>query len=326
VFVVGAGKRVRETALPALVSLPGAFEIAAVLARSARDLAAAGRRFPVRALDEGLAQEVAPGDLVYVAVGKDAVPAVLERLAVLDRARLELLVDTPVLRWKHLRHLERLEGWARVSVAEDTAYLPWYAAARAAAGSVESVLFDRSAYAYHGLAQAKALCGAARILRARRGAQRELLLSGGARATIVEPRDYAVGRVVLTGSRGRVADRLEPGESGIRLEPLLEGDWCTGFRAGDVVTRLAPEEAALTGGCDPAATITARMDSMKRVGFRRLLESIAAGKGANPLADGLDDMGVDWFLERFGRWRPTALTDVRSALARRVWGILGRFA
>jgi hypothetical protein len=68
------------------------------------------------------------------------------------------------------------------------------------------------------------------------------------------------------------------------------------------------------------------MDSMKRVGFRRLLESIAAGKGAYPLADGLDDMAVDWFLERFGRWRPTALTDVRSALARRVWGILGRFA
>jgi hypothetical protein len=99
---------------------------------------------------------------------------------------------------------------------------------------------------------------------------------------------------------------------------------CVGFRAGDAVTRLAPEESALTRGDAAGASVTARMESMKRIGFRRLLVSIAAGHGAYPVQAGLDDMAVDWFLERFGRWSPTALTDVRRPLARRFWGALGR--
>ena len=338
-WIVGAGKRVRETALPAFLSLPGEFEVAGVLARGARELDAAGRRFRVRALADLAPGELAAGDLVYVAVGKDAVPLVLGQLVRLDRARLELLIDTPVLRFKHLRHRALLDGWARAGVAEDTARLPWYETARAAAGEVASVVFDRAAYAYHGLAQAKALASASRVLRARRAAmgegrgRREIELAGPrpgsiVRATVLEPRDYALGRLVVAGARATVADRRDAGDppGSLLLESIVEGGRCVGFRAGDALARLAPEEAELARGDDPRASVTARMESMKRIGFRRLLASIAAGEGAYPLADGLDDMAVDWFLERFGRWKRTALTDVRSGLARAVWGTAGRFS
>jgi len=335
VWIVGAGKRVRETALPALATLPGAFEVAGVLARSSRELEATGRRFAVRALSDLRAQDLAAGDLVYVAVGKDAVPQVLGALARFDRSCLELLIDTPVLRFKHLRHRALLDGWARAGVAEDTVHLPWYETARAAAGEVASVVFDRAAYAYHGIAQAKALCGARGVLRARRAgmdggrARRELELTldgtgGLARATVLEPRDYSLGRVVVAGVRGLVSDRLEASEGGILLAPLLEGDRCVGFRAGDAVTRLAPEEAELARGDPPGASVTARMESMKRIGFRRLLLSIAAGEGAYPIEAGLEDMAIDWFLERFGRWRATPFSDLRSSFARGLWGAVGR--
>lgn len=335
VWVVGAGKRVRETALPALITLPGVFELAGVLARSARDLEAAGRRFPVRPLDDLRSVDLCAGDLVYVAVGKDAVPAVLERLARFDRTELELLIDTPVLRFKHLRHRALLDGWARTGVAEDTIHLPWHETARAAAGEVASVVFDRAAYAYHGLAQARALCGARDVLRARRvnmeggRARREIELSTGGeepivRATVLEPRDYSIGRVVVVGTRGLVSDRLEASEEGIRLAPIVEGDRCVGFRAGDAVTRLSPEEVELARGDPAGASVTARMESMKRIGFRRILASIAAGKGAYPLEDGLEDMAVDWFLERFGRWRATPLLDLRTGFARGLWSAVGR--
>jgi hypothetical protein len=324
IWIVGAGKRVLETALPAIASLPKAFQVAAVFARSARE--------GVRAFDDLRGEELARGDLVYVAVGKDAVPAVLGRLAKLDRANLELLIDTPVLRLKHLRYRNLLDGWARAGVAEDTAYLPWYGLAKAAVGDVKRIVFDRSAYAYHGLAQAKALAGSRRVARAKRirtgekSARREIELEGGARVEVIEPRDYAVGRIVVEGKRGRITDRLEAGETGLELVPLLEKGVCGGFRAGDAAVQLAPEEVELTRGDPLDATVTARMESMKRVGFRRLLLEIAEGRGAYPIDDGLEDMAVDWFLERFGRWKRTALTDVRSGLARAVWGTVGRFA
>jgi hypothetical protein len=332
VWIVGAGKRVLETAIPAIASVPRQFEIAGVFARRVRTVDAAGHRFLVRSLDDLRPDELAQEDLVYVAVGKESVPEVLRRLETLDRASLELLIDTPVLRLKHLRHRRLLDGWGRAGVAEDTAFLPWYEPVRAAVGQVRRIVFDRSAYAYHGLAQAKAIAGSKRVAHAKRArgkdgvAHREIVLDGGARAEVIEPRDYAVGRIVIEGTRGRITDRLAPGEKGLELVPLLEKDACGGFRAGEIAEHLAPEEAELARGDPTTACVTARMESMKRVGFRRLLLAIADGRGSYPIEDGLDDMAVDWFLERFGRWRRTPFTDVRRGLARSIWGAAGRLA
>lgn len=332
VWIVGAGRRVRETALPALLSLPDAFDVAGILARGARDLEACGRRFAIRALADARATDFGDGDVVYVAVGKDAVPSVLARLAAFERARLELLIDTPVLKIKHLRHARLLDGWRRASVAEDVVHLPWYEVARAAAGDVSSVAFERSAYAYHGLAQAKALCGSPRVLSARRArlaggaARREIVLDGGRSATIHEPRDYARGRVVVRGSRGTVTDRVERGETAVALAPTLVRGVCTGFQAGDYVSRLLPEEIALLGPDAPDASVVARMESMKRVAFRRLAADVASGRGGYPIADGLEDMAIDWFLERFGSWSAGGLRDLRNPLARAAWSAIGRIA
>lgn len=351
VWIVGAGKRVRETALPALASLAGEFEVGAVLARSERELVAAGRAWPVRTLKSLEGSELADGDVVYVAVGKDAVPFVLIDLMRFDRGRIELLIDTPVLRFKHLRHTPLLAPWKRAGVAEDVAFLPWYETVRAAAGSIERVLFDRSAYAYHGCAAAKALVGAERIASARRtkradGHERAYRFTDGREVLVVEPRDYAQGRVVVHGARASVSDRWETGDepreergassAGERdrtpspalprldLAPIVERGLCVGFRAGNIATRLDPREAELTRGDAERASVTARMESMKRIGFRRLLQALASERGAYPIEQGLDDMAVDWFLERFGRWRANALLDVRRPFARELWSWLGR--
>jgi len=329
VWIVGAGKRVRETALPAFLSLPGRIEIAGVFARSARDLDAAGRKFAIRALADARATEFAAGDIVYVAVGKDAMPSVLQQLTTFDRAQLELLIDTPVLKMKHLRHAVLLHGWRRATVAEDVVHLPWIETVRAASGDVRSVTFDRSAYAYHGVAQSKALCGS-RLVRARRtklgsgSARRELEFDNGARAVVIEPRDYAVGRVVVESARGTFADRFEGGESGVQLTPIVESGACVGFRIGDITTRLAPEEIALAAGPPADTSVIARMEPLKRVAFRRLAAELSDGRGGYSIADGLEDMSVDWFLERFGAWKSGGFRDLRNGRAVRVWSAIGR--
>jgi hypothetical protein len=334
-WIVGAGRRVRETALPALDSLAGEIELAGILARTARRLELGGHSREVRALASLAPGELCAGDLLYVAVGKDAVPEVLGELARHERGGLELLIDTPVLRMKHARHLGLLSGWSAASVAEDAAFLPWHDTARAAAGEAQRVTFEHAAYAYHGVAQARALLGSslagACVLHARRVREqgvvrRELAFEGGRAAIAVEPRDYAAGRVVLEGAHARVSDRLAPGEHGLALEVLLADGACIGFRAGDARAELAPPERELTRGDSPGASATARMAAMKRVAFRRLLQRVARGEGAYPLALGLEDMVVDWFLERFGRWKRGRFSDLSHPLARCVWGTLGRLS
>lgn len=326
VAVIGAGKRVLKTALPALQRASASFTIEGVYARAERTVEADGTNYDVRAFTDAASRVLESVDLVYLAVGKDAVPKVLGRILEHDVSRLDLLIDTPVVRFKHFRHAASLRRFRNAWVAEDCAYLPWLDTVRAASthggpiGRLRSVAFDRSAYAYHGLATAKALFASEAVVRARRtrmgaGAQRKLALAGGGRATIVEPRDYAAGHLVFEGENGSASDRRERG-SAHTFEPLVAGGACCGFRIGDVDTRLDAQEIELARGDPSSASVTARMESMKRVGFLRLLRAIDAGKGAYPLDAGLDDMVVDYWLEKIGLWMATPVTNPRAALGR----------
>ncbi|MGQ0551723.1 MAG: GMC oxidoreductase [Planctomycetota bacterium] len=131
VLVLGAGRRVQEDVLPTLLWLEDRFVLAGVCARRARSLSIGGRELAVRAFDALDAKTLAGVDLLYCAVTKEAVPGVLARLAELARSgafdprRVDLILDTPVLLLKHLRHARRLRVYRHVWVAEDTATLPW---------------------------------------------------------------------------------------------------------------------------------------------------------------------------------------------------------
>jgi hypothetical protein len=64
------------------------------------------------------------------------------------------------------------------------------------------------------------------------------------------------------------------------------------------------------------------MEAMKRVGFLRLLRRLASGKGAYPVEQALEDMVVDYHLERFGRYLATPLTRPDAPLAKLILGLL----
>ncbi len=336
VLVVGSGARVRETALPALTSMSSGCELAEIRARTQKRIECKDAGFAVGEFGALREQDLEHVELVYVAVGKPAVPEVLARLAELGPQRFDLLLDTPVLQFKHFRHVELLERFRNAWVAEDCTELPWIEPAREAIaqgelGLVTGARFQRSAYGYHAIAIAKRLFGA-EVTRATRTVtghatvERELHLSDGRRVLVVEPRDYAAGHFVIEGSRAQLSDAPERERQALPLVPLLEHNECVGFRAGSVTSRLGEDETLLMLGDDPAARVTARMAGLKRVGFLRLLRSIAAGRGGYPIREGLDDMLIDYMLGRFGRWIATPLTSVRSAPARALFTNISRIA
>ncbi len=329
VLIVGSGKRVLETALPAFLAPSSGWEIAGVRARTEKEIAAGGARFAVAPFAALRTADLAGVDLVYLAVGKAAVPEVLAHLATLEPRRFALLLDTPVLVFKHFRHVARLQRFAAAWVAEDCTRLPWLDAVRAAReelGELRGVRFEHSAYAYHAVATTKALFGA-RVTSARgTSGRREFALAGGARAVVVEPRDYATGHVVIEGSRARLSDAPERESGALALVPLLESDHCVGFRAGSASVRLDTDECALLRGDPPQARVTARMAALKRVGFLRLARTLARGEPGYPAEEGLDDMLIDYALGKIGRWRATPLSSVRSAPARFLFASLSRLA
>lgn len=319
VLVIGSGKRVRETALPALLRAQEHFEIAGVCAKSAKDLRVDGNDFRVEAFADFDAARMAGVDMVYVAVGKAATPQVLQRLIALGAARCDLLIDTPVLVFKHFRHVPLLARFRNAWVAEDCAYLPWIPLVHGVLesgmiGKLRSARFEHSAYAYHAHATLKALkpgCTLlkARTLRLQAGiSERRFLFSQQWSASVLDPRDYSRGRFLIQGEKGALADAGE----GLRLE-LLDGGV---LRAGDLEHRMDQNELSLLGAGCRGLTLTAAQESMKKVGFLRMLREIAAGRGAYPLADGLDDMVADYWLEKTRRYWATPLSSVRSPLAR----------
>lgn len=327
VAVVGVGKRVLETALPAFQKLPRSFWIQSVWGRTPRIETVAGVKHEVRRFETITLRDLDGVDLVYLCVAKDAVPAVLARLTELEPYNRDLLIDTPVVRFKHFRHAARARAFRQAWVAEDCIELPWIQAALAAVGPLHRVEFERSAYAYHGIATARALFAARSIPSARRVAlpgglhERTLRFSGGRVARIVEPRDYSSGRLVFIGQGGSLSDAPEPGEGRFELAPELTDGAVTAITAGPVRLPLDGAESELTVGDARGATLTARQEAMKRVGFLRLLRRIGANKGAHPLELGLEDMVVDYALEKLGRWRSTPLTTPRAFLARQILGL-----
>jgi len=337
ILVIGAGKRVLETALPALAACPERWELGGLYARSEREVEAAGASQRVQALDALDADTLRGADLVYVAVGKPAVPEVLRALCALGPERSELLLDTPVLLPKHYRYLSLIHRFAHVSIAEDVSALPcWDPLDRlrdsGALGDFQSAFFEHSLYAYHGVCAVQRVLGG-RVKRARKerlGGEHQLRryeLTGGRRAWSLDPRDYERGGFVLVAERGCVSDVALRAPDNSVLEPMLEGERCVGFRAGEVEARLEEAEVRLLDGDPAQARVFQRMVAMKRVGFYRLLierhEQHAPGYS---LEAGLEDALVDYALEKLGRWRATPLTSAYSSGTRSLLGLVSRLA
>lgn len=335
VWIIGAGKRVLETAYPAFLRASRECSVLGVFARHARELNIAGQSVRVEDSAQMTANRLRDVDLVYVAVGKAALPIVLGALSRFDLSRVDLLIDTPVLLPKQYRHVGRFSAFRRAWVAEDCIELPWYDTvlrAREAGllGALREARFERSAYRYHAFAMVKTLFGADRIERASRSRAggdetRTLDLGADRRAVIVEPRDYAVGSFALRGERATVTD-ADAVDGALRLVASRDTDGrVDAFRIGDVVTRLDDDERALLT-MPAAARVTGNMEDWKRIGFLRLLRRIHAGSGAYPLEQGLDDSFLDFRLDKFGTTKRGDWHDWQSGMGRTLWSMLSRVA
>lgn len=332
ILVVGSGQRVRKAALPVFERATG-FEVAGVVSRTPKTIESGGREYEVHGLDRLTPAFLSEIDLIYMVVKKQVVPDLLRTLATCDLSSTDLLIETPVMLVRHLGHRSLLEPFRNVWVSEDCETLPCFDAlktlvASGAIGELRSATFDRSAYAYHGMAMIKSTLGGGPIRSARQRKlpdglrERTVTLANGRHAKVRDPRDYALGTMLFEGSAGSLADYGEEHGTRHKLEAITDDERCTAFRAGDSRRELTAPEIELMGSRGAGPGITSWMDGMKRVGFLSLMERIHAGRGAHPLASAIEDSVVDYYLEKLGRYHATPFTQPEARLPRLAFTLL----
>jgi hypothetical protein len=336
VLILGSGQRIINAALPAFEALPDLYRVDGVFARKQKQLVTKRGETTVEPLEKLDNARLEGTALIFICVSKAAVPKVLEHLGKLNVAGVDLMVDTPVLLFKHLSHFGKFAPFRQVWVAEDMSTLPWLdtldlAREKEHLGEAESLTLYQSAYAYHGLALAKTLLHGAQIKSIKRrpaggkSSTRSLRLRGGKTCLIHDPRDYAAGHFALHMRGATITDR--PHRDHMHIDGIVEQ------RAGELryvgfsiqgenglhTTHLSDYESELFGPVEPAmagASVIAHMDSFKRVGFSRLLTRIHADQGGYPLIEAIDDMWIDYVVEKTGRWFSSPMTSARYGLAR----------
>ncbi|MBU0754714.1 MAG: hypothetical protein KJ645_06210, partial [Planctomycetes bacterium] len=250
VLIIGSGKRVQASTLPVLDQLKGRFRLHKIISKDDLTLNCQGREYKTEDPKSLRAEDVAAVDLINLAVPKPVVPGVLKRLGSFDLSGADLLVETPVLLFKHFAHEKLLERFRKAWVSEDCAYLPCFdpvlSHGEQTCGDLEEVLFHRSAYKYHGLAALKALMQCSTITRATRWktgqgqVRRTLYFANKKKGFVIEPRDYGKGYMAFKGSLGTVTDQAPLPKGAKALEPVIKGNAWTGFRVGDCITSLTP--------------------------------------------------------------------------------------
>ncbi|MCW5800882.1 MAG: hypothetical protein KIT31_00605 [Deltaproteobacteria bacterium] len=278
VAVIGAGRRVLGAILPALHCLRDRFELAAVYARREREIDYGLGRVVTRSSREITLDGV---DLVAVAVGLDAIPELLGRLAARRPRHAVLLLDTPVLPPSRLDAARHFAAFRRVLVAEDNLALPPFLLARrliddGAIGDVRRIYFFHNGYKYHALASLKLLAGAPITgLRSRRYKgklrQKQIELANGTSAIMYEPRDYAVGRFLVEGTRGAIADYSFDGPAARIIGYRLDGPVYRGLTLDGSPLAPAGLDAAYLAHAGPTIPEASPMNTMKLRGLMDVL-------------------------------------------------------
>lgn len=221
--VVGAGERVLGAVLPALGCLRSRFHVRDVVARSRKQISFGDRAITTTTLD---AVDFEGADLIVVAVSLSEIPRVVEVIA--TRApNAVLMLDTPVLPPSGLWTSRRFAAFRRVVVSEDNLALPPFLLARSLIeqgeiGTLQRIYFFHNGFKGHALASLKLLANASidRIIDrkfAGKRRQKTIEMANGVTAVMYEPRDYAIGKFMLVGDRGTIADFETEDASSIRL-------------------------------------------------------------------------------------------------------------
>ncbi len=308
IIVIGAGKRVQSDVLPA-IEATGKFNISGVYAQTSRSIYLLGKQYEVESLNSLDNQSIERLKYIYIAVPSPYVSDIFRFLSKFNTKNIILIVDTPVFPWKYRKNKKYFDNFAKVVVAEDIVYLPWINPVRGLlGGEISELIFNNSAYRYHGVALIKALIGSSKISKAtlKKTKGKEIVefeIKNEGKTTnvkIIEPRDYNKGNFIISGPLGSITDDLSADSQKVR--PMISGGYCTGLDIAGKHIDFTSTQRELIGLVSENSTITSLTLELKRLGLVTLLSELVDNpRSARDVKEALHDARLDEMVHRFGR-------------------------
>ncbi len=119
VVIIGAGKRVQNTILPALHCLKGIYTIDAICSRTKKQLTLPDGKTKLQTITDLHTIRFASTDMIIVAATTENVPQIIQQLTLHDVRHVILFVDTPVVPIGDLWILRLFRKFRAVYVSED---------------------------------------------------------------------------------------------------------------------------------------------------------------------------------------------------------------
>ncbi len=312
VLIIGSGSRVQKTILPALACLSDTFSILGICSRQQKQVVVPGQLAPISTISDLGGIDFKSIDIIIVAITSLQVLPTIKLLIAHDVRQSTLFLDTPVLPPKDIGGLRLLSRFRRVYVSEDYIGLTSYdiisnLIRRGVIGKLRYIYLFHSGYKYHALALLKKLTSSSYIRSARlikrNGEIHEMLISlpNGVYASIIGPRDYSIGRFLIVGEKGAIADYPISSVPVTTLHYLYRKNIYIGVRlTGDVEESMIIQNKryqALSSQFIDTTTINCQ----KIEGFMRLLVSSleTTPRYAYSCDEGMYDAIVSIILDKF---------------------------
>ena len=216
VLLVGSGNRVKSTVLPALYCLRNEFDLMGVLSRTKKDLSQWYKNIPLSTDTDFNKFDVSNADIIFISVSTKNVGSVLRKLNNWDVSKATLVLETPVIHPKDIKAIKLLRKYKKVVVAEDFLYLRMYVEAKrlidsGVIGNLKYIHLLHCGVLHHTMALVKFLSDSNTIIFTQmiaRGVSEELRIrcGNGVTASLIGPRDYDIGKYLIVGDQGTIAD------------------------------------------------------------------------------------------------------------------------
>lgn len=276
IIIIGIGKRTRDDMLPAILASK-LFNIIGIYARSGRTINFQGKDYEIKKLEELDNAILEKTEWIYLSVPISSSQSVLKYLNNLRIENIKLLIDTPVFPIRYFWLRIYLKKYLRVFVSEDIVYLPWVLPLKNKIGKLNKIIFDRSVYAYHGVALIKTILDEDYfkkiVLKNIKGREIiEIKSKNGAEVSVIEPRDYSSGSMTFYGQGGEITDNLL--STGVNMRLIIENNICRGIDVAGEIVSFSDEESEVIGEVSDGSSVTSLTLKLKRVGMIRMFNKI----------------------------------------------------
>ncbi len=233
IIIIGSGKRVQHTILPALACLPQKVFITDILGKSSKTISSPFGKLKVRPIEDLPSIDTELTDTIIIAITTEHVPTVLKTLSHMDVKRITLFLDTPVFLPNHIYAKSYVTKFKNVYVTEDIVKLSLLTIAKNVIlqnkiGEIRHIILWHSGYRHHALAFLRRLLSQPYIRRIRRKkyndsvAETFITFPNGITAAILEPRDYSVGRLLIIGEKGAIANYPLTTDNSIEIKIIVK--------------------------------------------------------------------------------------------------------